>query len=184
MANGVDCAPPTAGEQIVGEQLSGQHQCGAHPEIQDLATEHDCVVAQGSEFSQRAHGAAAEPFGSWDVADASRSIGDRYPGLRHDEGDDRQGDGDHRQVVAAGTQGWHRDQETQEPGDCRRDKDRDPDRHPGARGQQRRGVRAEGKQCPVAQRDLALVADQYVQPDGGDGVVGNGLHRLLEEPIV
>ena len=56
---------------------------------------------------------------------------------------------------------------------ARRDEHGDPDRHAQPRGQQRRGVRADGEQRAVAERDLALVADQHVQPDRGDGVEGD-----------
>src|SRR5262249_47833593 len=42
----------------------------------------------------------------------------------------------------------------------------------------------EGEQCAVAERHLALVADQHVQTDSGNRVIGNRLHRLLDEAVI
>jgi hypothetical protein len=161
LAHGVDRAPPAPGQQIIGQQLDDQCQPGAHPEVQHLPGQRRPVRAERSEFSQCAHG-RAEPFGARNVADARRPIGHGDPGLRDHERHDRQGDGDHGQVVTARAQRRQRDEKTNHASDRSREKDGDPYRHAGARGQQCRRVRAEGEQRAVTQRHLALVADQHV----------------------
>jgi len=155
VANRDQRATDTAAQKVPG---SGERQ----DEYQQRKQEHPLVEAQRQ----------AERHFRTVERHALRAAGptlDRFV-LGEDRNHHAQGEGRHGEVHAAEAQRGPAEGEAREQAHERRKRDRGPQRNRKVRDQDRRGIGADGVKRAMAQGNLAVVADQDVQAEQGDGV--------------